>query len=185
MLVRANRLELLAAARTHAERAKLTVRTFLASPRALQPKIDMTATDTIPTTSPDAWTQQIEQLRARYKHVRPPILAALNILARNPDISADDAKARASLHGARITAASISAAQRLLARMDSPAVPAPAAAAPARLPLRMRVKEPALDATAMIQQVVTKLQQQGNVEAERLRTAIQRAIATLQTALGT
>jgi len=79
----------------------------------------MTATDAAPTTDP--WTAQLEQLRARYKHVRPPILAALSLLLNDETISVDDAKAQAALHGVRITAASVSAARRLLGRMDAPA----------------------------------------------------------------
>ena len=40
----------------------------------------MTATETAPATT-NTWNQQFEQLRARYKHVREPILVALNILS--------------------------------------------------------------------------------------------------------
>jgi hypothetical protein len=53
----------------------------------------MTATATLPASDP--WTTQLEQLRARYKHVRPPVLAALNILINDQNISVDDAKAQA------------------------------------------------------------------------------------------
>src|SRR5262245_41105257 len=76
----------------------------------------MTATETASTT--DSWAAQLEQLRARYKHVRPPILAALNVLLHHENITTDDAKAQAALHGVRITAASVAAARTLLARID-------------------------------------------------------------------
>ncbi|MEO6593916.1 MAG: hypothetical protein ABIP94_04100 [Planctomycetota bacterium] len=71
-------------------------------------------TDTIPETTPtnDTWAAEIEQLRARYKHVREPILVARNILVHDQNIALDDAKAQAALHGVKITAASVSAAQR-------------------------------------------------------------------------
>src|SRR5262245_43401006 len=83
----------------------------------------MTATESAP--AADSWTAQLEQMRARYKHVRPPILAALNILLHDQNISLDDAKAQADLHGVRITAASVAAARTLLSRMDgSPTAPA-------------------------------------------------------------
>ena len=82
----------------------------------------MTATATLPVSDP--WTTQIEQLRTRYKHVRPPVLAALNILINDQNISVDDAKAQADQRGVRITAASINAAKTLLSRMD--VTPAPA-----------------------------------------------------------
>lgn len=68
----------------------------------------MTATE--PALATDAWTQQLEQLSSRYKHVRPPTLAALNVLIFAPQISVDDAKARAALRGVGIAAAGIGAA---------------------------------------------------------------------------
>jgi hypothetical protein len=142
----------------------------------------MTATETAPPT--DAWAAQLEQLRARYKHVRPPILAALNILVNDKDISVDDAKARASLHGVRITAASIAAAQTLLSWMDSPAVAAPRrSVAPAREP-RRRAPETPVDAESLVRGFVEKLQGERNAEGERLREAIQQAITVLKAALG-
>ena len=147
----------------------------------------MTATNSAPTT--DTWAAQLEQLKLRYKHIRPPILAALNILLHNKDIELDDAKAQATLHGVRITAASVAAAQRLLSRMgDQPAAAttatkrAPAAAErPARRP-RAPARE--LDAEALVRGVVAKIQGQGTAEADRLRDAMRKAIAVLQAAVG-
>src|SRR5687768_17607262 len=94
------------------------------------------ASEPIPATAPDSWTAQLNQLKARYKHVRPPILAALNVMLMSPNISVDDAKAQAAMHGFRITAASVNAAKTLLARMDAPqtATPAPTTAAPTLTP---------------------------------------------------
>ena len=78
-------------------------------------------TDTIHETIPtDTWTAELAQLRARYKHVREPILVALNILLHDENVALEDAKARAAMRGAKITAASVNAAQRLLARQDEP-----------------------------------------------------------------
>lgn len=76
---------------------------------------------TEPLLATDTWADQFEQLRARYKRVREPILAALIILLHEQGhhgLTVDDAKAQATLHGVKITAASVSAAQRLLSRMD-------------------------------------------------------------------
>ncbi len=150
-------------------------------------------TDTIPETIPtDAWAADLAQLRCRYKHVREPILVALNILLHDENVALGDAKARAAMRGAKITAASVNAAQRLLARMDATgeataptkaATPAATSSAAARAPRRLRAPEASLDPTAMIQQVVAKLQQQGNAEAERLREAMRKAIAVLQAAV--
>src|SRR5262245_48502482 len=136
----------------------------------------MTAIETAPTS--DSWAAQLEQLRARYKHVRPPVLAALNILIHDQNISIDDAKAQAALHGVRITAASVAAARTLLSRMDGlPTAVAPTTtSAPTRAPRRPRPQEKAVDAEALIKNLVGKLQGQGNVEAERLRDAMRKAV---------
>jgi hypothetical protein len=146
-------------------------------PRIREPK--MTATDSVPAT--DSWAAQLEQLRARYKHVRPPVLAALNILIHDQNIAIDDAKAQAALHGIRITAASVGAARTLLSRMDSPSPAAPSGTpAPTRQPRRTRMPERSVDAEALVRGFVAKLQGQGNAEADRLRDAIRKAIAVLQ-----
>lgn len=153
----------------------------------------MTATETMTTTT-DTWTAEMAQLRARYKTVREPILAALNLMLQDPDISDDDMKARAAMRGVRITAASINGARNLLAKRDgaqeaaaTPTSPiaAPATApAPVRAARQVRAAEPGLDAAAMISQVVAKLQMQGGIEAERLKDAIRKAIQVLATAVG-
>ncbi len=144
----------------------------------------MTTTETTPT---DTWTDEIAALKARYPHVRDPILAALNLLLTDPRITDDDAKARAAMRGARITAASINGARNLLAKRETAAPTEPTAASatdrPAR-PRRERAPEPAVDAEALIKQVVGKLQAQGNAEAERLREAMRKAMAALANAIG-
>ena len=50
----------------------------------------MTTTQTTPTTT-DTWTDELAALKARHPHVREPILAALNILLAEPNITDDDA----------------------------------------------------------------------------------------------
>ncbi len=147
----------------------------------------MTATEPVPVS--DTWTRQLEQLKARYKHVRPPILIALNILLHDANVSVDDAKAQAAARGARITAASVNAAKTLLAKMDAQDIAAetprpPAATAPTRPARRPRAADAPVDAEALIRGVVTKIQGQGNVEAERLRDGIRKAITALQATLG-
>ena len=145
----------------------------------------MTATDAVPTT--DTWTQQLAQLKTRYKHVREPVLVALNILMHDQNIALEDAKAQANLHGVRITAASVNAARTLLSRMDSPVVATPTAKSepttPVRSARRARVAEPA-DAEVIIRGFVAKVKGQGKAEAERLRDGIRKAIAVLQAAVG-
>ena len=94
---------------------------------------------------------------------------------RAPNITDDDAKARAAMRGVRITAAYINGARNLLAKRETAVPPAPTDA-PAT--------EPAVDAEALIKQVVGKLQAQGNAEAERLRDAMRKAMAMLASASG-
>ena len=149
----------------------------------------MTATEAEPKPTTDTWTQQLAQLKARYKHVRPPILAALNILLQNANISIDDAKAQAAVHGVKITAASVNAAKTLLSRIDAPTAatapattttPTTAAPTPKRAPRRPRAVDAPLNAEALIKNVVAKLQTQNAAEADRLRDGIRRAIGVLQ-----
>ena len=90
------------------------------------------------------------------------------------------------MRGVRITAASINGARNLMAKRETvPTEPAtaPVAERPAR-PRRDRAPEPAVDAEALIKQVVGKLQAQGNAEAERLRDAMRKVVAILQAAIG-
>jgi hypothetical protein len=145
----------------------------------------MTAAATEPIPS-DSWAKQLEQLKTLYKHVRPPILVALNILLHDANVSVDDAKARAAARGVRITAASLNAAKTLLSRMDTAPATKPAAApttTPTRAPRRTRSGEIPFDTEALVRGVVAKLQTQGNAEAERLRDGIRRALAALQATL--
>src|SRR5687768_14919518 len=71
-------------------------------------------------------SRQLAQLRERFPAVRPAVLVALEILLSDSNIAPADAKARAALQGVRITAASLTAARKLMARVDNPAQPAPA-----------------------------------------------------------
>ena len=148
-------------------------------------------TETMTAPAPtDTWTAEMAQLRSRYKAVREPVLAALNILNQEPNITDDDAKARAAMRGVRITAASLNGARTLLAKAGTapetatpatdPAAPSTPRQAPQRPVRRVRTAEADLDPTAMLQQVVAKLQQQGHAEADRLRDGIRKALAALQ-----
>jgi len=139
------------------------------------------------TTSPNT---DLDALKARYPHVRGPVVAALHLLLQDPNISLDDAKSRAQTLGVRITAASVAAANRLRERMDpTPTEPATAATAadaipaPMRPARRPRAVEADADADALIRGVVAKLQAQGNAEAERIRASVRRAIELLTAAL--
>jgi hypothetical protein len=146
------------------------------------------AAEPIPATTLDAWGQQLEQLKQRYRHVRPPILAALNILLSDANVTVEDAKARAALRGIRITAASLNGARTLLAKMDAPpsvaATPTLTAPPVPRAPRRPRTPQPPIDAEGMIRSFVDQLRGEKSAEVERMKDGIRRAIAALQALVG-
>ena len=150
----------------------------------------MTATETQPNPTPtDDWNAQFAALKTRFPKVRDTILFAFYLLQSDPDIVLDDLKARAKLHGIRVTASSVTAAQRLLARTSATNGAAAGSAAANSAPPKPRgtrqrraTKAP-LDVESLIRMTVSKVQDQGAVEAERLREAIRKAVAVLQTAI--
>jgi hypothetical protein len=147
----------------------------------------MTATETMPENT-TTWNEQIAALKTRYPHVRDAIVAAMNIMAQDPNITIEDAKAQAALRGVRITAASVNAAVKMLATGQAsamttmPATAANAEPAPQRQVRRVPLAAGNLDAEALIRQVVGKIQAQGNAEVERMREAVRKAIAMLEAA---
>jgi hypothetical protein len=146
------------------------------------------AAEPIPVTTSDSWTDQLNQLKAKYRHVRPAILAALTVLLHNESVTLEDAKAQAAARGFRVTAASINGARTLLEKMDAPPTAATTAtlAVPAvpRPPRRPRAPQPPLDAEGMIRDLVGRMQTEKHAEVERLRDALRQAIAVLQKAVG-
>src|SRR5690606_29821707 len=111
---------------------------------------------------------------------------ALQILMQDPAIDLADVKAQATLHGTRITAATVSAAQRLLSRQDEPA--AETGSTVTRPPAAPRVRRVAkadtpLDIEELIRGTVAKVSAKGAVDAERLRTAMRKAIDVLSAAV--
>src|SRR5687768_5387067 len=129
----------------------------------------MTATEPLPliVPPPSAWDVEFANLQSRFPKVKPSILFCLHALQQNPDVTVDDLKAQAGMHGIRVTAASVTAAQRLLSPTPPASAPttadATANAAPASQ-RRVRIAAPAADAEALIRQMVGKLQSQSNAE---------------------
>lgn len=145
-----------------------------------------TETTRIKPATSDTWDAQFAEPKTRYPKVREPIHVALYIITQNPGIKLHDAKAQAKLHGARITAASAAAAQRLLSRQDGtggaslPARRKASNAAPAATTRRTRrpraTASKATDPEALIREVADKIRGQGAAEAERLRSAMRKAL---------
>ena len=152
----------------------------------------MTATAPITIITPtenNPWAENLAAQRARFPNAKDSILFAIAALQDNPDIAIDDLKALASQQGIRVTAASVNAAKRLLdpENATTPVVaPAGLNLAPARerLARRVRAAEAPLDANALIQDLVAKIQAQGNAEVERMREAVRKAISALEAAVG-
>jgi len=134
------------------------------------------------------WDAAFAALKARYPKAKDTIVFCIHAMRVNPEIALDDLKAQAAMHGIRVTAASVNAAQRLMApqpaRGAQDAVEAEAPAKPkARRGRPARAATGELDAEAMLRAVVAKMQAQGSAEAERLRVTIRRAVAVLEAAL--
>ena len=154
----------------------------------------MTETELAParSTATTTWNAAFAALKARFPKAKDSIAFCIHALQANPDIALDDLKAQALMHGIRITGASVTAAQKLMSGTTKPKAPTTAAApavaratadAPARPARHARSTGAAPDPTAMIQQVVAKLQQQSGAEAERLREAIRKAVGVLRAAV--
>jgi hypothetical protein len=137
----------------------------------------------ITTTENNPWAENLAAQKTRFPNAKDSILFAIAALQDNPDIAIDDLKALASQQGIRVTAASVNAAKRLIdpEHATSP-VGAPVGLNPVhareRVARRVRAAETPLDANALIQDVVAKIQAQGNAEAERMREAVRKATAS-------
>lgn len=146
----------------------------------------MTATTPVP----ESWDAQFDALRQRFPNVRGNMLVALHIVMQQPDVTNNDAKARAAMFGATVSITNLEAARRLL-NPPAPtvtvsaeaAVAAPATAAE-RSPSPSRQAEPTVDAEQLIRTIVGRLQDEGAVEARRLKDAVRQAIAILSRAVG-
>ncbi|MFQ5473305.1 MAG: hypothetical protein ACE5FA_10535 [Dehalococcoidia bacterium] len=137
----------------------------------------------------DDWDTQFAGLQTRFPKVKDTILLAFHVLQQDPDIALDDLKARAKLHGLRVTAATVSAARRLLDR--NPATDGAVATAQRkeakakpRNTRQRRATQAPVDVEALVRRTVAKIEDQAGAEAERLRAAMRKAIAVLEGAVG-
>ena len=139
---------------------------------------------TSPTTM-STWNAEFAALKARFPHAKDTIVFCVHALMQSPNIGIDDLKSQAALHGLRVTAASVTAARRLMAEGNAqvPAAAPVAAAAPQRQPRRVRAADAPVDTEALIRQVVGRIQNQGSAETERLKDAVRKAVAILQAAV--
>ena len=75
---------------------------------------ELTPPPATPASNAATWDAQFEVLRRRFPGARDTILFSIHLMQMDSDVSIDDAKAHAAMHGLRITAASLNAAKRLL-----------------------------------------------------------------------
>lgn len=152
---------------------------------------DTSAPGAPPTTTAASWNDYFDKLQARYPTVSTPILVALHILTQHPDIALLDAKAHAAVHGVRITAASVSAARRLLQRQTQAT---DTKAAGQKKPTR-KAKRPQAQAAVfatppsgfniekLVRGTIESIRADAEADAEKLREAMQRAASILQAAI--
>ena len=156
----------------------------------------MTEISTNPTNGTPAsdWDAQFAELRTRFPGTKDSVLFCIHALQQDPDVPIGDLKAQAAMHSVRVTAASVAAAQRLLAPAGpaaaaTPATPAPGAeyqhVEPGQRARRTRIRkpEPQIDLESMVRQVVAKASESGEAKVSRMRAAIQRAIEVLRVAV--
>ena len=140
-------------------------------------------------TTNSVWTDQLAALKDRFHRVRDTILFTFHVLQTDPDIAIDDLKARAMLHGLRVTTATMSSAERLLARnpatdgLTADPRPSPARRTRPRTG-QTRAARATLDVDALIRATVAKIDKHRAAEAEALREVIRKAMAMLQAAVG-
>lgn len=145
----------------------------------------------IPAPTPTSWDQEFANLKARFPRAKDSIVFCLHALQQSANIAIDDLRAQAMMHGIRVTASSLTAAQRLLNPAQVTSSPRTKASVP-QVPSALqqprtrtvRVADSPVDAETMIRQMIGKLQSQNTAESARLRDAIRKAIAVLQSALG-
>ena len=136
------------------------------------------------------WDAAFAALKARFPKAKDSIVFCIHASQANPAIALEDLKAQAAMHGIRVTAASVTAAKRLLSpepprRATRAVVSESTPDAPAtRSQRRTRAPAGELDAEAMIRGVVGRIQAESNADLEALRAAVRKAIAVLQAAVG-
>lgn len=150
--------------------------------------------------SNSSWDQAFAALKARFPKAQDSVVFAIYTFQNSPDIALDDLKARAQMHGLRVTGQTINAARSLMmGRTPTPKpqpriAPLPVETTPAptriqlpeeprRAPRKTRERKPHVDVADLVLQAVTKLQQDSGSEAARLKEAIRQAVAVLQAAV--
>src|SRR5262245_21053741 len=138
--------------------------------------------------TPD-WNTEFARLRQRFRGVKDTILFCVHALQQNQHLALDDLKAQATLHGLRITAASLNAAHRLLTPQPPP--PAIAAATAGAAPRSRRGRhapmprsEPPGDMERMIVEILERVRAESAARIAQLEAALREAMTVIRDALG-
>ncbi len=166
----------------------------------------MTDLDTQPLpapAAPDPWEADLARLRARFPKANASVLICIHALQQEVDVSLDDMRARAAMHGIRVTAASLMAGRRALGLSPPPAVrvrevedadepleaveqrdAANLAVAEDR-PVARRRQAPASSSRAdEVERLLREFVAKADEERQRLRGAVRRVIEVVDEALG-
>lgn len=168
----------------------------------------MTDLDTHPvlSVSADPWEADLARLRARFPKANASVLICSHELQQDEHVSLDDLKARAAMHGIRVTAASLMAGRRALglspprpARVrevevvDEPAgmgveeagedLPA-AGVAEERSPARRRRAAEGRSRADDVERLLREFVATADEERQRLREAVRRVIEVVDEVLG-
>lgn len=136
----------------------------------------------------NAWDEQFQRLRARFPGTKDTILFCVQALMQGVHVAIDDLKAQAQMHGLRITAASLNAANKLLspqpkkvaAKVGHASAAAPLTSRGQRLPGSAPM---AAGVEGLIRQVVELVQRQSDVRAATMQKAIKDALRIIDEAL--
>ena len=166
----------------------------------------MTDLDTLPSPAPaepDPWAADLARLRARFPKANASVLICIHALQQEVDVSLDDMRARAALHGIRVTAASLMAGRRALGLSPPSAVRvrevevvdgasttngevdhAELPVAEER-PMARRRRAPAGGSRADdLERALREFMATADEERERLREAVRRVVEVVDDALG-
>lgn len=140
-------------------------------------------TDPEPLPAPvDTWDSVLAALRRRYPGQKDSVLFCIHKLQQNPDLTLRDFRAEADLHRIPMAGRALHSARVLLG------LPGGAKPSPAPTPARAARRDPVADDGGSIENrvvaAVRQIQDAAGAESERMRGAIQQAIAILQRALG-
>ncbi|MEO6597043.1 MAG: hypothetical protein ABIP94_20045 [Planctomycetota bacterium] len=148
----------------------------------------MTESDIAPPAA-DTWDGILENLRRRYPGQKDSVLFCIYKLQQNPVLTLRDFRDEAALYGIPMAGRALHSAKGQLGLIKAPPVPSPEPVAEVAAPVRRRGRPARDDAggasiESKVVAAVRQIQTAAGADAEQLRSAMRKAIAILQQALG-